>query len=1057
MDIKPFLAGMPLGPISGVASILMGAEMSQRRRAEEQAARDLDERRKIANNEIAQFQKTGRHGDLAANRDAYLQLGIHPDDLTRFIDTAGRYANAQIALDADTASKAGFQPYMGTPQQMQQAMAMTGQPGAPQGMTPQPPPMMAQQAQVALPPGAPGQVAASAELAPPINAPVSPGAVQTQEALGLRAGPQFGDFGMPPPPRFGAQPDTVSATRIERSPNPMQYGPGFDYQGKPTAQPAPATAPYNADAPQHITAEPIVMGQRKQFGPGTQPLALKFPAGIRPGKASVEGPLGTVPGKGEELQNSTAISQTMVDQAKGMGMSPDQLDAEYAKQIAKSGGNYPAFDETIRKTYKQEYFQKLAQDKTRALVAAGLPEPQAQQQGARLAADAMGGYYPEGAGQLVNYTPEERHRNVIGQATKQVMIQARAAMDASRPGEPATIQPGLFRKYVEEAFGTDGTPQEKEAALNDVTNMAMTTFRDKIGKLPGMTQAQAMIMSMQAAAGLAGYTPKEWQPMITANAQAFGITDPDIAQMVATGEIDLLQPGSLQAGITKKNALAYEGKIREKGMERQFAVTQTPEGVAATQQALTAQPSAPPAASPGAAPVGAGSPAAPQQTPGEIDRAIKTQQVAAETEAKEKVQKQYRLAPEKEIQDVRALDDMYTKGTRLLQLGEGDPSRGAAGLIEKYGNWPGTFFELVNSAKSATGSMDPELQEYVNTLSGLFNIEKKEFTGTATSLNERKDLVAWIPDKSTNVRYALQSVAQLVKNVTSDLKRNTEYIASNYPGTDLSSLKYNQIQQRRLARQQQQGTQPPLATAPPPPSTPQSTPLPPLGTQQSGTTGEGRPIISNADGSVSTERSITVTDPRLNGGRPTNIPSMYGGKEVSEDEAVRRIVAAGGKDPETGQPVQSFNSIPEAVEAAKKRSMELGQQYGNSLPPISQQVNKSKAAHPSEAVPKFGPGSTKAAAALVPNEIQQSLTPQDKGELHTAMKQYSRGQIDDKQLELAVAKVLMRAGTHSGKKNLEGQALNKAVAAWTEVLRRGGNKGTVARDDGGGPTAGRPF
>jgi len=599
--------------------------------------------------------------------------------------------------------------------------------------------------------------------------------------------------------------------------------------------------------------------------------------------------------------------------------------------------NYPAFDETIRKTYKQEYFQKLAQDKTRALVAAGLPEPQAQQQGARLAADAMGGYYPEGAGQLVNYTPEERHRNVIGQATKQVMIQARAAMDASRPGEPATIQPGLFRKYVEEAFGTDGTPQEKEAALNDVTNMAMTTFRDKIGKLPGMTQAQAMIMSMQAAAGLAGYTPKEWQPMIMANAQAFGITDPDIAQMVATGEIDLLQPGSLQAGITKKNALAYEGKIREKGMERQFAVTQTPEGVAATQHALTAQPSAPPAASPGAAPVGAGSPAAPQQTPGEIDRAIKTQQVADETEAKEKVQKQYRLAPEKEIQDVRALDDMYTKGTRLLQIGEGTTDK--PGLIDRYGNYPGTFFDWMQSIKSATGSMDPDLKEYVNTLSGLFNIEKKEFTGTATSLNERKDLVAWIPDKSTNVRDALQSVSQLVKSVSSDLKRNTEHIASNYPGTDLSSLKYNQIQQRRLARKQG-GDQPPTASTPPPPPTPQAAPATPSPTQ------------------------------------------------------------------------------PQAA-----------------LPPINEQVDHAKAAHPSEAAPKFGPGSTKAAAALVPPEVQQSMTQQDKAELGDAMHQYSRGQLDDRQLELAVAKVLMRARGSS--KKLEGQALNKAVTAWTEVLRRG--------------------
>lgn len=937
MDIKPFLAGMPLGPISGVAAILMGAEMSQRRRQEEQAAKDLEERRKVEMKEVEGYAAKGNHTMLQQAYDNGMYTSLPQDVRDRALFRAGTFANQQIALDAETAAKAGFQPYMGpggAPQPMQQGMAMMGQPGAPQGMTPQPPPTMAQQAQAALPPGAPGQVAATAETAPPEigAAPFSyfagaPGATRPAGAASM----QYDATTL----SEGGQrmtPDAQEMTPI-RGPQPPQ----FDEQGKPIAP-----QPQLDLATQPIRPEPIAMADRKSTSLTTQPLGLKFPPAMRPGKASVEGPLGTVPGRGEEIQNSTAISQTMVDQAKSMGMSPDQLDAEFAKQIAKSGGTYPAFDETIRKTYKAEYFQKLAADKSRALVAAGLPEPQAQQQGARLAADAMGGYYPEGAGQLVNYTPEERHRNAIAQATKQVSIQARAAMDASRPGEPATIQPGLFRKYIDEAFGTEGTPQEKDAALNDITNMAMTTFRDKLSKVPGITQAQAMIMSMQAAAGIAGHTPKEWQPMIMANAQAFGITDPEIAKRVATGEIDLLQPNSLKDGITRINAEQYEGKVREKGMERQFAVTSTPEGVAATQQALT---SAPPAASPGAAPVGAGSPAAPQQTPGEIDRAIKTQQVAAETEAKEKVQKQYRLAPEKEIQDVRALDDMYTKGTRLLQLGQGNPAKGIPGLIERYGNYPGTFFDWMQSIKSATGSMDPELKEYVNTLSGLFNIEKKEFTGTATSLNERKDLVAWIPDKSTNVRDALQSVSHLVKAVTSDLKRNTEHIAANYPGTDLSSLKYNQIQQRRLARQQEQGGQQPVVSAPPPPPTPQP---------QS---------------------------------QPTPAP--------------------------TPQP----STAP--------------------LPPIQQQVERAKAANPQEAAPKFGPGSTRAAAALVPTEVQSSMTPQDKSELASAMHRYSRGELDDQALERAVAKVLMRAGSHTGKKNLEGQALNRAVTAWTEVLRRG--------------------
>ena len=167
MDIKPFLAGMPLGPISGVASILMGAEMSQRRRAEEQAARDLEEQRKIEMKEVEGYASKGNHAMLQQAYDSGMYTALTQDYRDRALFRAGTYSNQQIALDADTASKAGFQPYMGTPQQMQQAMAMTGQPGAPQGMTPQPPPMMAQQAQAALPRGAPGQVSSAMEMAPP--------------------------------------------------------------------------------------------------------------------------------------------------------------------------------------------------------------------------------------------------------------------------------------------------------------------------------------------------------------------------------------------------------------------------------------------------------------------------------------------------------------------------------------------------------------------------------------------------------------------------------------------------------------------------------------------------------------------------------------------------------------------------------------------------------------------------------------------------------------------------------------------------------------------------
>lgn len=78
-------------------------------------------------------------------------------------------------------------------------------------------------------------------------------------------------------------------------------------------------------------------------------------------------------------------------------------------------------------------------------------------------------------------------------------------------------------------------------------------------------------------------------------------------------------------------------------------------------------------------------------------------------------------------------------------------------------------------------------------------------------------------------------------------------------------------------------------------------------------THDGLPARANADGSYSTEVSITVTDPRLNGGKPTNIPSLWGGKEVDEDTAVKNAIAS-------GKTYQSFGSVDQAVGAAKSRS-----------------------------------------------------------------------------------------------------------------------------------------
>lgn len=118
--------------------------------------------------------------------------------------------------------------------------------------------------------------------------------------------------------------------------------------------------------------------------------------------------------------------------------------------------------------------------------------------------------------------------------------------------------------------------------------------------------------------------------------------------------------------------------------------------------------------------------------------------------------------------------------------------------------------------------------------------------------------------------------------------------------------------------------------------------------QGGGTTGihpvNNRPILHNPDGSIATEESITVTHPRLNAGRPTNIPSIWGGQRPPfqhgtpefEDWAVERALA-------TGKTFPTFNSIDEAVAAAKARSNMLGRTQPSRLrsigPPAEIQAN----------------------------------------------------------------------------------------------------------------------
>lgn len=89
-------------------------------------------------------------------------------------------------------------------------------------------------------------------------------------------------------------------------------------------------------------------------------------------------------------------------------------------------------------------------------------------------------------------------------------------------------------------------------------------------------------------------------------------------------------------------------------------------------------------------------------------------------------------------------------------------------------------------------------------------------------------------------------------------------------------------------------------------------------------TWDGYPAPKDQSGRFMTERSITVTDPRLNGGRPTNIPSLWKGKELPQEQAVQNALSS-------GKQFQSFDTLESAISAAESRTEDKARQIDRAV------------------------------------------------------------------------------------------------------------------------------
>lgn len=86
---------------------------------------------------------------------------------------------------------------------------------------------------------------------------------------------------------------------------------------------------------------------------------------------------------------------------------------------------------------------------------------------------------------------------------------------------------------------------------------------------------------------------------------------------------------------------------------------------------------------------------------------------------------------------------------------------------------------------------------------------------------------------------------------------------------------------------------------------------------------EGRPLVTNPDGSKSHELSITIEAD----GHHMNIPTMFKGKRVTDDEAVAIMRKNNWIDPDTGKKVATFKTHAEALKAAQDKERRQNQEW----------------------------------------------------------------------------------------------------------------------------------
>lgn len=487
------------------------------------------------------------------------------------------------------------------------------------------------------------------------------------------------------------------------------------------------------------------------------------------------------------------VTNAVIAQAETQHMHPNQVvqSLQQANLDRVKAGQPPIdLDEATIKGYGTRHWEYTRNQNYQQMLQAGVDPNVAFQQSAVSTFKTLG-YVPENWMQVVKPSDADIQNGAFKNAISQTnaLIDSAMSMMAAKPtmtfrdfdqmfpvdylGRAIEQQPGLSPENV--------IRTKHEAA----TKLAAELDRKLMQAYPDMTEFQRQAKALQlAGAAVGGEVPPQWMSAALNKPQLFGLSQEQVAAYSAMPPqdrpslFDPIAPTVLQDAVVQ---METSKEYRSKAM----ALATTPETLEMTRQQLT-----PPAATPNA-------PAAPTPAQiGETQRGMALEQKGKEERQHKTIEREFAVAPSAEIEKIKPVDDLYGIGVRVQQLVSQKDKTGRT-FLDKYGDEPAIYFSSKQAFQKQFGAVPDEVAKYIALIGKVFNVEKKTFAGTATSLNERSDLLTFMADPKENVRTAIQKLNALVSVAGSELERDLGYVSSNYPGTKLEMFNYPKIKELR--------------------------------------------------------------------------------------------------------------------------------------------------------------------------------------------------------------------------------------------------------------------